>query len=62
MGKYIIAYIILIILYVLYWLCNYYKPKIEIVIVNRHFKVYLWYTLWYGPIENKRFRKYLFKI
>lgn len=57
-------YIILafLIFMVLWLLCDYYKPKIEIILVSKHYKVYIVYNRWDGYTLKGRVSKYLFKL
>lgn len=43
-------------------LYEYYKPKIEIIILDKHYKIYLWYNQWKDSEYKGRISKYLFKI
>lgn len=41
---------------------KHYEPKIEVVPLVKHFRVYLWYNRYDGPRYQGRVYKYLFKI
>lgn len=59
MAEYIVLILAgLILLWLVY---KYYEPKIEVVVLVKHYRVYLWYNRWDGPVY-KRVYKYLFEI
>lgn len=39
-----------------------YQPKIEVVVLVKHFRIYLWYNKWDGANYKGRVYKYLFEI
>ena len=47
---------------IVYPLWKWYEPKIEIVVLYKHHKVYLWYNEYDGAIYRGRICKYLFEI
>lgn len=54
----LILIITVCVLHVLSW----YQPKIEVVALVKHYKVYLWYNKYDGAEYKGRIYKYLFKI
>lgn len=59
MDYIILVFTVLIILYTLY---KHYEPKIEIIVLIKHYKVYLSYNKWDGSRFKGRAYKYLFKV
>ena len=43
-------------------LWKWYQPKIEVVMLVKHYRVYLYYNKWYGADYRVRVYKYLFEI
>lgn len=41
---------------------RYYEPKIEIVVLVKHYRVYLWYNKYDGSNYKVRVYKFLFEI
>lgn len=60
MAEYIILTLVLLIF--IWALYKHYEPKIEVVVLVKHHRVYLWYNKWDGPRYQGRFYKYLFEI
>lgn len=57
--------ILLLIIFLLYIICplyKYYEPKIEIIVLIKHYRIYLRYNTWDGPCYKRRVYKYLFEI
>lgn len=53
---------ILILLHIAY---KHYKPKIEVVVLVKHYRVYLWYNKWYDNGNSFRYArtcKFLFEV
>ena len=49
-----IILIVLLLLCIITALLNWYRPKIEIVVLEKGFNIYLWYNKWYGPYDIRR--------
>lgn len=47
---------------IVYPLWKWYQPKIEVVVLIKHYKVYLWYNKYDGAEYRGRVYKYLFEI
>lgn len=53
--------VIIVFLMVLWMLFKHYEPKIEVVVLIKRIRVYLWYNKWDGPYYKGRVYKYLFE-
>ena len=54
--------IILLAFCIIYPPLKVYQPKIEVVVLIKHYRVYLWYNKWDGADYEGRVYKYLFEI
>nr|DAH01964.1 MAG TPA: hypothetical protein [Crassvirales sp.] len=58
-----IMILITVLLFCTIWpMFRHYEPKIEVVVLISHYRVYLWYNAWDGPCYKGRVYKYLFEI
>lgn len=54
--------LLIFVVFICFWIpYKYYEPKIEVVVLVKHYRVYLWYNKYDGPVY-KRVYKYLFEI
>ena len=53
--------IVLFLLGVVFPLWKWYQPKIEVVVLVKNYRVYLWYNKWNGAYKRRTY-KYLFEI
>lgn len=54
--------ILILIACLIYTVWKHFKPKIEIIVLVKHYRVYLWYDKWEGANYQGRTYKYLFTI
>lgn len=54
--------IILVLFYIVIPAWRWYQPKIEVVVLIKHFRVYLWYNKYDGAEYKGRVYKHLFDI
>lgn len=57
-----ILLILIFFLCIVYPLWKWYQPKIEVVVLVKHYRVYLWYNKYDGAEYRGRVYKYLFEI
>lgn len=70
LGSFFLTYLVMdaVLLIILFLFCivfplwRWYQPKIEVVVLVKHFRVYMWYNKWDGPDYRGRVYKYLFEI
>lgn len=58
----VLLIIIILVLWVIFPLWRWYQPKIEVVVLIKHYRVYLGYNKWDGTDYKGRVYKYLFEI
>ena len=58
----IVILILIFLLCIVYPLWRWYQPKIEVVTLAGHYRVYLWYNQYDGVEYKGRVYKYLFEI
>lgn len=61
-GMEAILLIFIFFLCIAYPLWKWYQPKIEVVVLVKHYRVYLWYNKYDGAEYRGRVYKYLFEI
>lgn len=61
-GMEAILLILIFLLCIVHPLWRWYQPKIEVVALVRHYRVYLWYNQYDGAEYKGRVYKYLFEI
>ena len=70
LGSFFLEYLVMdiVILILIFLLCivlplwKWYQPKIEVVTLARHYRVYFWYNQYDGAEYKGRVYKYLFEI
>ena len=57
-----IIILVVVLLCDIFLLWKLYEPKIEVVVLIKHYRIYLWYNKWEGGNFKGRAYKYLFEI